>query len=152
MNSKIIFDDMIRLFSDMGFSPRLNENADEIFVNAPLNHVYEKISIFVHFYTEYYTVDAYLPTQTDKPEIEVELLRLCNLVNYNSHFGCLSLDDNGRVCYRYALSYSDATAENVRESIYLPCYTLHRTSLAFSGVLSGAAAGEVFDSVFNEIK
>ncbi|MBR4224976.1 MAG: hypothetical protein IKR73_09215 [Oscillospiraceae bacterium] len=152
MNAKVIFDDMIRMFSDQGFSPRINENADEIFVNAPLNHIYEKIALFVHFYTGYYTVDAYLPTQSDKKDIRHELLQLCNLINYNSHFGCLSIDDNCRVCYRYAVSYDEATEKNVRESIYLPCYTLNRSSLAFSGVMKGAAAEEVFDSVFNEIK
>ncbi|MBQ3918869.1 MAG: hypothetical protein II695_04275 [Oscillospiraceae bacterium] len=152
MESKIIFDEMIRLFADLGFSPRISADADEIFVNAPLNHVYEEISMFIHFYTDYYTVDAYLPTQTDKDDIRKELLVLCNLINYNSHFGCLSIDDNGRVCYRYAVAYKEALPESVRESIYLPCYTLNRSSLAFSGVINGAEADEVFGSVFNEIK
>ena len=81
MESKIIFDEMIRLFAQLEFSPRISEGADEIYVSAPLNKTYEKADMFIHFYQEYYTVDAYLPTDTQDAGILTESSVLANIIN-----------------------------------------------------------------------
>lgn len=150
MESRMIFDEMVRLFAELEFSPQISAGADEIYVSAPLNKIYEKADLFIHFYTEYYTVDAYLPTDTADTVIQTELLRLINLINYNSPFGCMSLDENGRVCYRYSASFADVSEASVRESVYLPCYTLNRFSSAFKDVSCGKSAAESFNGSFAE--
>ncbi len=150
MESKTIFDEMVRLFAELEFSPQISPGADEIYVCAPLNNIYEKADMFIHFYSEYYTLDAYLPADTDQDAIQTELLKLLNLINYNSPFGCMSLDENGRICCRYSASYADVSAGTVRESVYLPCFTLNRFTPAIKAVCGGSSASEAFDAIFRE--
>lgn len=144
MNEDTIFREIVEFFARSELSPRINEEKNEIYVNAPLGKIYEKADIFVRFARDYYTVEAYIKTAGRN---EGKVLRLLNLINLSMDNCTVALDEDRIVC-RCTQYIEGATDPLVRQSIYQPMYTLNLFSPAFKAVSeNGKDHAEEFEKI-----